>query len=337
MQEIAERLGVHKSTVSRVLNDRGSSRASPETADAIRRMAEELGYSVNPWAASLRTQRTRTIGVLLPRLTDVVLTAMFEAIDAAAIAAGYQVLVASTGDDAWEQRRRVSLLEGRHVDGFVITSAHRGDEEYLDGLARRGIRFVLANRAVARHPVIRGNDWDGGMQATDHLLRAGHRRIGVIAGRVFATSAADRTQGYRDALTRAGVEIDPQLIVESGSDLGDGEHAANHLLALNPPPTAIFAVNDFLAIGAMSAIRDASLRIGTDVAVVGYNDIPLSSRLSVPLSSVYHPVREIGQLAVRQLLTLLEGKPPESVTLPVALRVRASSQRGNLSTRSRPS
>jgi LacI family transcriptional regulator len=234
--------------------------------------------------------------------------------------------VASTGDDAEEQRRRVRLLEGRRVDGLVITTGRMGDEQYLDELHDRGVPFVLANRAVGRHPVSRGDDHDGGVQATRHLLDTGHRRIGIIAGAAYARTAADRTQGYRDALAEAGIDPDPRLIVESGPHVDDGVRGGGRLLALDPPPTAIFAVNDQIAVGAMAAIKDAGLRPGSEVAVVGYNDTPLSSRLPIPLSSVHHPVDSIGRSAMQNLRALLAGDKPASVTLPVRLTVRASSE-----------
>jgi LacI family transcriptional regulator len=327
MREVAQKVGVNKSTVSRVLSGKSPTGASPETADAIRKAARELGYFVDPWAASLRTQRTHTIGVLLPRLTDAVLAMIYEAIDDVATDAGYQLLVASTGDDAEEQRRRVQLLEGRRVDGLVITTARVNDEKYLNHLRDRGIRFVLANRAVGRHPVARGDDHGGGLQATRHLLAAGHRRIGIIAGAPYARTSADRTQGYREALAESDIDVDPRLIVESGPHLDDGIHGARRLLAVDPAPTASFAVNDQIAVGAMAAIRDAGLQIGSEVAVVGYNDTPLSSRLPIPLSSVHHPVDSIGRMAMRSLLALLDGQEASSVTLPVHLTVRASSER----------
>jgi LacI family transcriptional regulator len=328
MREVADRVGVNKSTVSRVLSGKDPVVASPETAEAIRAAARELGYFVDPWAASLRTQRTQTIGVLLPRLTDTVLAMIFEAIDEVATRAGYQVLVASTGDDAEEQRRRVQLLEGRRVDGLVITTARMGDEKYLDELHARGVRFVLANRAVGAHPVVRGDDHGGGLQATRHLLANGHGRIGIIAGAPYAATSADRTQGYREALAEAGIDPDPRLVVESGPHVHDGVEGARRLLSVDPPPTAMFAVNDQIAVGAMAAIKDAGLQVGAEVAVVGYNDTPLSSRLPIPLSSVHHPVASIGQLAMQNLLALLDGHRPESVTLPVHLTVRASSATG---------
>ena len=327
MREVAERAGVNKSTVSRVLSGRSPTAASPQTAQAIHTAARELGYYVDPWAASLRTQRTRSIGVLLPRLTDSVLAMIFEAIDEVATEAGYQALVASTGDDDEEQRRRVGLLEGRRVDGLVITTARTDDEKYLDELQDRGLPFVLANRAVGHHPVARGDDRTGGLLATRHLLENGHRRIGIIAGATYAATSADRTQGYRDALTEAGIEVDPRLVVTSGPHVEDGVRGARRLLAVDPPPTAVFAVNDDIAVGAMAVIRDAGLQVGSEVAVVGYNDTPVSARLPIPLSSVHHPVQSIGRLAMQNLLALLAGGQPQSLTLPVHLTVRASSQR----------
>lgn len=324
MREIAERVGVNKSTVSRVLSGHDSGTASAATAETIHAVAGELGYRVDPWAASLRTRRTQTIGVLLPRLNDIVLSTVFEAIEAEATRCGYQVLVASTDDDPVEQRRRITLLEERRVDGFIIMTAHLGEEGYLDELRRRGLRFVLAYRRVGKHPTVRGDDYDGGRQAARHLLAMGHRRIGVIARP--APGATARVQGFRDTLAEAHINLEYPLLCESGPGVDDGAAAGLHLLALQPPPTAIFAVNDFLAMGAMGAIHEAGQRIGADVAVVGYNDTPLSARLPIPLSSVYNPVHDIGRLAVQNLLQLLAGTTPESITLPVQLHVRDSSQ-----------
>jgi LacI family transcriptional regulator, galactose operon repressor len=327
MREVAERAGVNKSTVSRVLSGTNPTAASPDTAEAIRTAAEELGYFVDPWAASLRTQRTRSIGVLLPRLTDTVLAMIFEAIEEVATQSGYQALVASTGDDAEEQRRRVRLLEGRRVDGLVITTARTDDGPYLDELRGRGVAFVLANRAVGDHPVARGDDHLGGMLAARHLLADGHRRIGIIAGAAYAATSMDRTQGFCDALADAGIGVDPRLVVESGPHVDEGVRGARLLLSLDPRPTAIFAVNDQIAVGAMAAISDAGLQVGSDVAVVGYNDTPVSARLPIPLTSVHHPVQSIGRLAMQNLLALMAGERPTSVTFPVRLTVRASSQK----------
>lgn len=324
MRQIAERAGVNKSTVSRVLSGRHPGSASADTAALIQRVATDLGYRIDPWAASLRTQRTRTIGVLIPRLTDVVLAMIFEALDASASAHGYEVLVASTGDDALEQRRRIDLLEGRRVDGMVVMTGHLSDRQYFDDLAARGVKFVLCNRAVGDHPVIRADDRDGGRQVANHLLDLGHRRIGVVAGPSYAPTAVERVAGFQDALTQRGVPLRPELVVESEVQITGGETATKQLMSLSPTPTAIFAINDFAAIGAVGALSEAGYTPGSDVAIAGYNDIPLCSRLPIPLTSVAHPVADIGRLAVAAVLQQLSGTVPESVVLPVHLNVRAS-------------
>lgn len=333
MREIAARVGVNKSTVSRVLSGHDNGAASTATAEAIRKVAEELGYRIDPWAASLRTRRTHTIGVLLPRLNDIVLSTVFEAIEAEATRCGLQVLVASTDDDPLEQRRRIALLEERRVDGFILMSPHLGEEDYLDELKRQGLRFVLAYRRVGEHPSVHADDYDGGRQAAEHLLGMGHRRIGVIARPAPAATA--RVQGFRDTIAAAGVTDEP-VIVESGPHVDDGADAGHHLVSTQLPPTAIFAVNDFLAMGAMGAIHEAGLQIGTDVAIVGYNDIPLSARLPIPLTSVRSPIHDIGRLATQRLLRLLEGEVPESLSLPVKLQIRASSKHSHTTAHPNP-
>lgn len=317
---------MHVSTVSRALStDEGvRSGVAPETATLIRSLAKELGYQRDPAGAALRTGRSRMLGVLVPRLTDIVLARIYEGIDAAAAAAGYHTVVANTSDDPKLQRQRADALLARRVDGLVLGDA-RSDSDLTDELARRGIPLVLVSRRLPGRVSVTTNDLRGGRLAGEHLLELGHERVAVVAGAPYASTGTERTQGFLDVFAEAGLPVPESHVVPSPFDVPGGREAAEHLLNLRPRPTAIFAVNDFAAIGAMAAVRDAGLRVGRDVAVVGYNDVPLAAALPVPLTSIRSPMYRMGELAAKTLVDMLNGKPGRSRRLRPELVVRASS------------
>lgn len=324
LQTVAEAAGVHRSTASRALNPLEAKRVGDRTDARVRLVAKELGYEPHPWARSLRTNRTMTIGLLIPRLTDVVLAAMFEAAEDRAREDGYQAVTVSTGDKKGVSRELIDVLLDRRVDGLILATATIHDP-LADDLKAQNVPFVLMNRASADHPVVRGDDLLGGFLATRHLIAQGHRRIGFIGGLLETSTAQLRLEGYRRAHAASQLRTDPGLVVPSSFSVEGGVEAAAQLLTVDDPPTAIFAVNDATAIGAMATLRDLGLSVPSDVAIVGYNDTDIGAALNVPLSSIAIPLQEIGRRAVDILLDQLAGRPPHSVVLPPRLVVRASS------------
>ncbi|MDP9433992.1 MAG: LacI family transcriptional regulator [Actinomycetota bacterium] len=323
LRDVADRAGVHVSTVSRVLS-RPSGDALTATARRIRSIADDLGYRPDPYAASLRTHRTRSLGVLVPALTDLVLATVYDEIEQSANRAGFHTFVANTRDDLSEQRRRVDLLLDRRVDGLVLGDA-RLDAGFVDELAERRVPFVLVSRRHGAHASVTCDDVLGGRLAAEHLLGLGHRRLAVVAGEPYASTGVDRTQGFLAVCREQGVPVPADRVVPSRFDVAGGQTGMERLLAGAQPPTAVFVVNDFTAIGAMGALRDAGLRPGRDVAVVGFNDVTLAAALPIPLTSVRSPLRAMGAIAVDTLLARLAGQPVQSVRLPPELVVRASS------------
>lgn len=327
---IAGEAGVSVSTVSRVL-----SRVDPVTGEGpstpkalrIREIARRVGYVPDPYAASLRTKVTKAIGVLVPRLTDIVLATIYEGIEETADRHGYQTFVANTHDDADQERRRIDLLLSRRVDGLIIGDAHV-DGGIGDELRRREVPFVLVNRHASTHLSVTCDDDLGGQLAGEHLAELGHRRIAIVAGEAYASTGRDRTQGCLRALSRRGIKVPPDRIVYGSFDTMGGRIAAEQLLSARRPPSAIFAVNDFAAIGVMGAIRDRGLSVGEDIAVVGFNDISLAAQLPVPLTTVHSEMRTMGARGMELLLELLGGGRPESELIPPRLVVRASTVPG---------
>ncbi|NTE56616.1 substrate-binding domain-containing protein [Agrobacterium tumefaciens] len=300
VHSVAAAAGVSKSTVSRILDER-LPRSDSETAMRVRKIAAELGYVRDVSAASLRRGNTMTIGVIVPRLTDTVMAMLYEAIVKACARTGRFAIVATTEDRPEADRLAAESLINRGVDGLILSTA-RNDDNFPDELMQRGIPYVLALRTDHHSLSAIGDDRLGGYLAARHLLDLGHRRIGVIAGPSYASSAIARVEGYRQALEEASIPLDTGLIVPSTFGIQSGAEAVEKLMALGVRPTAIFAVNDNTAIGALSALNKIGLSVPDDVSLVGYNDIPIVSHLSTPLTTLRVPFDQIASNAL-DLLT----------------------------------
>lgn len=324
MRSIADMAGVNVSTVSRVLRQRPANSDS-EAARQIRRLADQLGYRPDVWAASLRSRRTHALGVVVTRLTDVVMAAVYESIEQHAQSRGYLAVGGSSGDDPEQQRRRIEHYLDRRFDGLLIGDAHL-EAPLLDELAERNVPFVLFNRSSGSHPSVTWDDEVGGAIVARHFLDIGHRHIAIVNGPTYASSGVVRAKGFLDALAKEGMVLPPEMVINAGFDAAAGRRAAKELLAMRPRPTAIFAVNDYSAIGVMGVIRDEGLEVGRDIAVVGYNDITIADDLLVPLSSVRVPIDVMGRTAIEMILARMDGEVVASRRLTPYLVVRDSSR-----------
>lgn len=302
LKDVAVASGVSISTVSRVLDDR-TPRSRSATAERVRAIADDLGYRRNVSASSLRRGATATIGVLVPRLTDAVMALMFEAVERAARRRGYFAVVATCGDDADEERRATETLLDRGVDGLVLATA-RLDDVLPASLRDRGIPHVLALRSDGVSPSSLGDDETGGYLAVRHLLDLGHRDIGVITGPWFTSSGRDRRAGAERAFREAGIALPEERVLAVGYGLDHGIEAARRLLGGSDRPTAVFAANDNLAVGVSTVARAMGMDAGPDLSIVGYNDIPLVSRLPVPLTSVHTHFDRIAEIALDMILEI---------------------------------
>ncbi len=319
LDDVAEAAGVHKSTVSRALR----STSSDPRVIRIREVADELGWTPDLIAAGLRNKQMQSIGVLVPRLTDVVLATVFEGIDDTLSRLGWQAVVVSTWDEPDVQRRRAQLLLGHRVDGLIVADA-RSDEPYMVDIARRGVPVLLVNRSYPGFVSVTCDDELGGRLAAEHLMDLGHRRFGIVAGMPYAVSLANRVHGFRAAARERGIEIGDDMVVPSTIYPSAGREAGALLLDRPDPPTAFFVVNDAAAIGLMGLLRERGRTIGENVSVVGFNDIPEAAELHVPLTTVRNPMREMGALAAKEALRLINGQQVASQTLRPELVVRAS-------------
>jgi LacI family transcriptional regulator len=333
LHDVAAAAGVSKSSVSRILDER-LPRSDSETAQRVRQVAAELGYVRDGAAASLRRGKTMTIGMIVPRLTDTVMAMLYEAFARACGRTGQFAIVATTEDAPRADRAAAQTLLQRGVDGLIISTARIGDD-FPAELTARGVPFVLALRTDGHSLSSIADDRFGGYLATRHLLDLGHRRIGLIAGPGYASSSRARVEGYRQAMAEAGAAVDPTWVVGSTFGIDSGAEAAETLMSLPSPPTAVFAVNDNTAIGALSALQRLGLSVPRDVSVVGYNDIPIVSLLPTPLTSVRVPFDQIASAA---LDLLAHGPMSESDRIRIAtpaLIPRRSTASPNTTARSR--
>lgn len=297
--DVARESGVSKSSVSRFL-DENLPKSDSETAKHVRKIAKQMGYVKDSSAANLRRGKTNMIGVIVPKLTDTVMAMLYESLQHAATKFGKFAIVATTDDAPNANRRAVESLLQRGVDGLILSTVRDGDTLPQE-LKERGVPFVLALRTDGENLSSIGDDVLGGYLATRHLIDLGHKNIGIVAGPSYASNARMRVEGYKNALNEAGIKSNNDWIVGSTFGINSGGDAAEKLLALTPKITAIFAVNDNTAIGALAVIHRQGLTIPQAISLVGYNDIPIVSHLPVPLTSVHVPLDQIASTALELL------------------------------------
>jgi LacI family transcriptional regulator, galactose operon repressor len=326
LRMIADELGLHVTTVSRVLNGSravAESAASADNVARIRRVAQRLGYQPNPHAIGLRTQRSGLVGVMVPRLSDLVLATIYEGIEDAANRHGLATFVTNSHDRPELRRARTTMMLTRRVDGMIFGDADF-NARFVDELAEREVPFVLVSRHAGNHPAVTCDDYLGGRLVAAHLAERGHTEVAVVAGEPYASTGLDRTRGFVEGMAEHGVTVPAERVIRSRFDAEGGRAAAERILCTSVP-SAIFAVNDFAAIGVLGALRERGLRPGSDVAVVGYNDTPLAMNLPIPLTTVRSPMFRMGQRSVDLLVELIGGHRPASERLAPELIVRASS------------
>jgi LacI family transcriptional regulator len=321
IRDVARLAGVSIATVSRVLNDRPD--VSPETRDVVLDVVRRHGFSTNRSARALSAGHTGLVGVTLPLVAD----AYFSPILSGAAEALYEQDMRAILCPTLHQHEREVTLIGRLMhgttDGAILLLPEESSEE-LQALQAQGYPFVVADPRVALDPdipCVSAAHASGAMQATEHLLALGHRRIAAITGPLGWVASEGRRRGYYSALAGAGVLPDPQLEIAANWKIGGGYDAASHLLDLPERPTAIFAFNDNLAIGAMRAARERGLDIPRDISIVGFDDTEEAAIVTPALTTVRQPLAELGRMAVSLLVRLLDKQRVETLRVELATRL----------------
>lgn len=327
LRDVARRAGVSIATVSYVLN--GTRSVSPEVEARVWEAVAALGYRPNRLARGLRRKRTHVLGLIVPDSANPFFAEIARGLEDLSFAHDYSLILCNSDGDPAKEQRYLGVLIEQQVDGIALVSA-RATPVHLTILQERGIPFVVVDRDLPglEADCVLADNFQGGYLATRHLIDRGHRRIACITGPSDLTPSADRVRGYQKAMEEAGIEPLELWIHRGDFRAESGYHAARLFLSLPPSirPTAIFACNDLMAIGAMRAIGEAGLSIPQDIALVGFDDIVLASYVIPSLTTVAQPTYEMGRLAGELLLRRIQarGCPPARRLLPVRLIVRHS-------------
>lgn len=325
IRDVARESGFSVATVSRVFNNSGAVRE--ETRRRVVAVGGQLGYTPNRAARSLITRKTHTLGVVLPDLHGEFFSEVIRGIDRTAQSDGYHLLVSSSHNHKTEIETAVAAMHGR-VDGLVVMSPGIGARVLVPGLPRN-LPLVLLNCDVDGEMLdaVSIDNYGGACAMVEHLLAIGHRRIAIIQGEAKNFDARERLRGYRDALREGMVERSTSLELEGDFTESGGYRATRRILELNPRTTAVFAANDSMAMGALSAFREAGVEVPSEIAVAGFDDIPIARYASPPLTSVRVPIAELGRRATRKLLDAMKqdgSHAGKQEVLPTELVIRSS-------------
>jgi LacI family transcriptional regulator len=331
LRDVARVAGVHPATVSRALNEETRALVNEETARRVLKTAEKLGYQPNPIARGLKTNRSYTIGVLIPDLTNPLFPPILRGIEDLLETAGYTALTANTDNDPERELLDLQTMRARQVDGIIAATARR-DHRLHDALLDAGLELVLVNRRQEELPVssATADDRLGMRLAVEHLLSLGHTRIAHLAGPLDYSTGLDRHESFLDTMRSAGVEPDPELVrVAEAFTESEGARLCGELIAEGRDLTAIAAANDLLALGCLDVFAERGVRCPEEISVVGFNDMPFAGRFQPPLTTIHIPHYEIGKAAGELMLERLQGgdAPPREVRLEPHLVVRESTAR----------
>jgi len=304
---------VHVSTASRALNPMTSSVVNPETVERISDVARRLGYRPHPLARGLRTNRTMSVGMVIPDVENPLFGPIIGGAESVLVEEGYSVLIgnADRGDEHAEAV--VETMLERQVDGVILATATRSDTVVQD-LRRREVATVLVNRRSddPTVPAIIGDDHVGIGLAVEHLVDLGHREIGHVSGPAWVSTGLDRRTAFLSWMDHFGLDPNKDGVAEAEWYRTEpGYKAGLELLSRRPQTTAIVAANDLIGLGCYRAIRSLGLEVGADVSVTGYNDIPLLDLMQPAMTAVRVPYREMGVRAARTLLAAMGEEPPQ--------------------------
>ena len=327
IKDVARLSGVSSMTVSRVIN--GGHRVSPETQQRVERAIAELGYVPSRLARGLSRQKTGTLALIVPDVANPFFTLIVRGAEDAARRAGYRMILCDTRSDLTIEREVIEEMIAHRVEGIAIAPVSDRSRGHLERLARFGIQFVLIDRTVPgiESDVVVGDNAGGARRLVEHLITLGHRRIGFIVESDDVSTARDRHRGYNDALDAAGIALDPDLIVRATVDPQGGFDGMRRLLEVEEPPTAVFTVNNLVALGAIEGVRASGLEVPDDIALVCFDDIEYASRLYPFLTVMAQPAETLGTLGTQLLLERIEGRAPDQtrvVVLPPQFIVRRS-------------
>jgi DNA-binding LacI/PurR family transcriptional regulator len=319
LNDVAKLAKVSIATVSRVINN--SDKVVPATREAVQKAMDVLGYQPNRVARRLRQKggRRHLLGLILPDIQNPFFAELARGVEDVAYANQFAVLLCNSDENLKKEAFYLDVMKAESVDGVILPPIAERDPAVLK-LAQSGMPVVSVDRALNSTLVdtVEVDNFQGAYEAVDHLVKLGHKRIGLIAGRTNLSTSRDRRRGYEEALSVAGLPLKPEFIRTGDNKQASGKTLALELLDLNPRPTALFVSNNLMAVGALEAIHARKLKVPSEVALIGFDDLPWAEALDPPLTVVRQPAYELGRSAAETLLKRLGDR-----TLPASwLRLR---------------
>ncbi|UOF90355.1 LacI family transcriptional regulator [Fodinisporobacter ferrooxydans] len=322
MEDVAKIANVSTATVSRVLSN--NKNVSKKTKEKVLKVINQLEYKPNRLASNFRKKTSETIAVILPDIANPFFSEIVKGFRDEALENGYHLLLCDTGNSAAQEKEFVELVKERFVDGIILATARMPKDEIYK--LSQEIPVVLACEYVESYeiPTVSIDNVSAAREATEYLIDQGHTRIGFITGPLEIILSRDRVKGYRQALLLREIPIHDFLIQEGDFSVKSGYDIMTKFLANEQKPTAIFASNDEMAIGAMKACKSKGLRIPDDISIIGFDDVPISTLVEPELTTVSQPKYEIGSQAMKMLLNIIETNDlkQKQIVLPHKLMIR---------------
>lgn len=322
--DVARLAGVSKTTVSRFLNQNGY--VSAQAKKQIEHAISELHYKPNPIASGMISRKTKTLGLVVPDITNIFFTQLARAVEDEAQRSGYTTILCNSDNDLKKLDHYISILEERYADGIIICG--KITQDAVTSLHKKKMAFVVVDYLSDGATSIYLDNRYGGLIATNHLFDGGYKRIAHIHGPRDSFSANERFMGYQQSLEEHGAALDFTLVQWGDYQVDSGYQAMKCLLALSAIPDAIFVANDMMVFGVLEAIAEAKLTVPQDIGVVGFDDIPILKTAKPAITTVRQPIYEMGVCAVHSLFDLLHGKiSPKTILLKPELIIKESSIR----------
>ena len=332
IHDIARELKISASTVSRALND--NPRISQATKDKIKALALKMGYQPNIIASNLRTQKTNTIGIVVPLINRHFFSTFISGVEDVAFDLGYNVIISQSNDLLEKEKKIVQSLFSNRVDGLIASLSMQTNEfEHFQLFTNKNIPFVFFDRVIpelSAHKIV-VDDFAAGMKATQHLIDQGYKRIAHLAGPTVLNTYHDRMEGYKAALQKNNHCVDDKLILYNQLTRMDGQEAIKQLLSLPTPPDAVFCGNDTSALSMMLYLKKTGIKIPHEFGLIGFSNEPFSEVVTPSISTLKQPAFAMGKKAAELLIHEIEAKVrPQSyqtITMPTELIIRESSSR----------
>ena len=325
IKHIAKAAKVSHTTVSRVFHQ--DPRISEPTKKRVLQIAKQLNYHPNIMARGLVKKQTYLIGLVVPDIMSSFFPEIIQGIEEVAAKEGYSIILCTSEDDTDREIKYIELLLSKGVDGLIISPVFGSDVIDLDEIIsgdEKPVVYIGSKVPGVKGLFVSVNDEKIGYIATKHLLQLGHRNIIHLAGNPHAMLSRQRLKGFQKALREFGLPVDSKKIIPSGFTIFSGVQAMERVLNMQPRPTAIYAVCDTAAIGAMQVIRNADLSIPQDIAIVGTDDLNFAELIEIPLTTVSQPKYQMGEIAAQKLFQKIAGKPVRDSILETKLIIRDS-------------